>query len=120
MQSVPSNRPPYSGNAFENTRPEDAWPDNASPPYSATPDPAPPMRASQFFISTLKEAPADADVVSQQLMLRAGMIKKLAAGIYTYMPLGLRAIRKIEAIIRDEMNRAGAIELLMPVVQPAE
>ncbi len=78
------------------------------------------MRASQFFVSTLKEAPADADVVSQQLMLRAGMIKKLAAGIYTYMPLGLRSIRKIEAIIREEMNRAGAIELLMPVVQPAE
>jgi prolyl-tRNA synthetase len=78
------------------------------------------MRASRFFVSTLKEAPADADVVSQQLMLRAGMIKKLAAGIYTYMPLGLRSIRKIEAIIREEMNRAGAIELLMPVVQPAE
>src|SRR5436853_4696569 len=82
--------------------------------------PIPPMRASQFFLSTLKEAPADADIVSQQLMLRAGMIKKLAAGIYTYMPLGLRSIRKIEAIIREEMNRAGAIELLMPVVQPAE
>jgi prolyl-tRNA synthetase len=78
------------------------------------------MRASRFFISTLKEAPADADVVSQQLMLRAGMIKKLAAGIYTYMPIGLRSIRRIEAIIREEMNRAGAIELLMPVVQPAE
>jgi prolyl-tRNA synthetase len=78
------------------------------------------MRASQFFVSTLKEAPADADVVSQQLMLRAGMIKKLAAGIYTYMPMGLRSIRKIEAIIREQMNRAGAIELLMPVVQPAE
>jgi prolyl-tRNA synthetase len=78
------------------------------------------MRASRFFVSTLKEAPADADVVSQQLMLRAGMIKKLAAGIYTYMPIGLRSIRKIETIIREEMNRAGAIELLMPVVQPAE
>jgi prolyl-tRNA synthetase len=78
------------------------------------------MRASQFFVSTLKEAPADADVVSQQLMLRAGMIRKLAAGIYTYMPIGLRSIRRIEAIIREEMNRAGAIELLMPVVQPAE
>jgi prolyl-tRNA synthetase len=78
------------------------------------------MRASQFFISTLKEAPADAEVASQQLMLRAGFIKKLAAGIYTYMPMGLRSIRKIEAIIRDEMNRAGAIELLMPVIQPAE
>ncbi|MGE5665743.1 MAG: proline--tRNA ligase, partial [Betaproteobacteria bacterium] len=78
------------------------------------------MRASTFFISTQKEAPADAEVVSQKLMLRAGMIKKLAAGIYNYMPLGLRSIRKIEAIIRDEMNRAGAVELLMPVIQPAE
>jgi prolyl-tRNA synthetase len=78
------------------------------------------MRASQFFISTLKEAPSDAEVVSHKLMLRAGMIKKLAAGIYSYMPMGLRVIRKIEAIIREEMNGAGAIELLMPVVQPAE
>ncbi len=78
------------------------------------------MRARQFLISTLKEAPADAEVISHSLMLRAGMIKKLAAGIYTYMPMGLRVIRKIEAIIREEMNRAGAIELLMPVVQPAE
>ncbi len=78
------------------------------------------MRASQFFISTLKEAPADADVASQKLMLRAGMIRKLAAGIYNYMPIGLRSIRKIEAIIREEMNAAGAIELLMPVIQPAE
>jgi len=78
------------------------------------------MRARQFFISTLKEAPADAEVVSHSLMLRAGMIKKLAAGIYTYMPMGLRSIRRIEQIIREEMNRAGAVELLMPVVQPAE
>ena len=78
------------------------------------------MRARQFFISTLKEAPADAEVISHSLMLRAGMIKKLAAGIYTYMPMGLRSIRKIEQIIREEMNRAGAVELLMPVVQPAE
>ncbi len=78
------------------------------------------MRASRFFISTLKEAPADAEVVSQALMLRAGMIRKLAAGLYTYMPLGLRSLRKVEAIVREEMNRAGAIELLMPVVQPAE
>jgi prolyl-tRNA synthetase len=78
------------------------------------------MRASQFLISTLKEAPADAEVVSHSLMLRAGMIKKLAAGIYTYLPMGLRVIRKIEAIIREEMNRAGAVELLMPVIQPAE
>ena len=78
------------------------------------------MKASQFFISTLKEAPADAEVVSHRLMLRAGFIKRLSAGIYTYMPMGLRVIRKIEAIVRDEMNAAGAIELLMPVVQPAE
>ena len=78
------------------------------------------MRARHFFISTLKEAPTDAEVISHSLMLRAGMIRRLAAGIYTYMPIGLRSIRKIEAIIREEMNRAGAIELLMPVVQPAE
>jgi prolyl-tRNA synthetase len=78
------------------------------------------MRARQFFISTLKEAPADAEVISHSLMLRAGMIRKLAAGIYTYMPMGLRSIRKIEQIVREEMNRAGAVELLMPVVQPAE
>ncbi len=78
------------------------------------------MKASQFFISTLKEAPADAEVVSHQLMTRAGMIKKLGAGIYTLMPLGLRVVRKIEAIVREEMNRAGAVELCMPVVQPAE
>ena len=70
------------------------------------------MRARSFFISTLKEAPADADVISQQYMIRSGMIKKLAAGVYTYMPLGLRVIRKIENIIRDEMVRAGSIELL--------
>jgi len=78
------------------------------------------MKASQFFISTLKEAPADAEVVSHQLMTRAGMIKKLGAGIYTLMPMGLRVVRKIEAIVREEMNRAGAVELSMPVVQPAE
>jgi len=78
------------------------------------------MKASQFFISTLKEAPADAEVVSHKLMMRAGMIKRLGAGIYNYMPMGLRVIRKVEAIIREEMNRAGAVELLMPVVQPAE
>ncbi len=78
------------------------------------------MRARQFFISTLKEAPADAEVLSHSLMLRAGMIRRLAAGIYTYMPIALRSIRKIEAIIREEMNRAGAVELLMPIIQPAE
>jgi prolyl-tRNA synthetase len=78
------------------------------------------MRATQTFISTLKEAPSDAEIDSHRLMLRAGLIKRLSAGIYSYMPLGLRVIRKVEAIIREEMNRAGAIELLMPVVQPAE
>jgi len=78
------------------------------------------MRASRFFISTLKEAPSDAEIVSHQLMMRAGMIKRLGSGIYTYMPMGLRVIRKVEAIVRDEMNKAAAIELLMPLVQPAE
>jgi prolyl-tRNA synthetase len=78
------------------------------------------MRASQFHIATLKEAPADADIISQQLMIRAGMIKKISAGIYNYMPMGLRVIRKVDAIVREEMNRAGAIEMTMPVVQPAE
>ncbi len=78
------------------------------------------MKASQFLVSTLKEAPADAEVVSHQLMIRAGMIKRLGAGIYNFMPMGLRVIRKVEAIVREEMNRAGAIELSMPVVQPAE
>lgn len=78
------------------------------------------MRYNQFFIPTLKEVPSDAEVVSHQLMLRAGMIRKVSAGIYTYMPLGLRSIRKFEKIVREEMNRAGAIELLMPGVQPAE
>lgn len=78
------------------------------------------MRASRFFISTLKEAPSDAEIVSHKLMMRAGMIKRLGSGIYTYMPIGLRVIRKVEAIVREEMNRAHAIELLMPLVQPAE
>ena len=78
------------------------------------------MKASQTFISTLKEAPADAEIVSHRLMMRAGLIKRLGAGIYNYMPLGLRVIRKIEGIVREEMVRAGAVELLMPVVQPAE
>ncbi|UCE31337.1 MAG: proline--tRNA ligase [Burkholderiales bacterium] len=78
------------------------------------------MRATRFHIATLKEAPADAEVVSHRLMTRAGMIRRLAGGIYSYMPMGLRVIRRIEAIIREEMNRAGAIELLMPVIQPAE
>ena len=78
------------------------------------------MRVSQFFISTLKEAPSEAELVSHRLMLRAGYIKKLASGLYTWMPLGLRVLRKVEAVVREEMNRSGGIELLMPAVQPAE
>ena len=78
------------------------------------------MRVSKFFISTLKEAPSEAEVVSHQLMLRAGLIKRLTSGVYTWMPLGLRVLRKVETIIREEMNRSGAIELSMPAVQPAE
>lgn len=78
------------------------------------------MKASRFFIGTLKEAPADAEIVSHKLMVRAGMIRRVAGGIYNYLPVGLRSIRKVEAIVREEMNRAGAIELLMPAVQPAE
>ena len=78
------------------------------------------MRASRFFISTLKEAPADAEIISHQLMLRAGMIRRLGSGIYNYLPMGLRVIRKAEQFVREEMDRAGAIELLMPLVQPAE
>lgn len=78
------------------------------------------MKASQFHIATLKEAPADAEVISHKLMMRAGMIKKLGAGIYTLMPMGLRVVNKVQAIVREEMNRAGAVELTMPVVQPAD
>ena len=78
------------------------------------------MRATQFFISTTKEAPSEAELASHKLMLRAGLIKRLGSGLYTWMPLGLRALRRVEAIVREEMNRAGAIELLMPAVQPAE
>ncbi len=80
----------------------------------------PAMRTSQYFISTLKEAPSDAEIVSHQLMLRAGLVKRLAGGIYTWMPVGLRVLRKVENIVREEMDRAGAIELSMPAVQPAE
>src|SRR3954467_12275890 len=78
------------------------------------------MRWSQYFINTLREVPSDADVISQKLMMRAGMIRKVAAGIYTYLPLRLRSVRKLEQIVREEMNRAGAVELLMPAIQPAE
>ncbi len=78
------------------------------------------MRYTQYFVPTVKETPADAEVVSHKLMLRAGMVRKVAAGIYNYLPLGLRSIRKVENIVREEMNRAGAIEILMPMVTPAE
>jgi prolyl-tRNA synthetase len=78
------------------------------------------MRWSRYFINTLREVPSDADVISQKLMMRAGMIRKVAAGIYTYLPLGLRSIKKLEEIVRQEMNRAGGVELLMPAIQPGE
>ena len=78
------------------------------------------MRTSKFFIATQKEVPAEAEILSHRLMLRASLIRRLAAGIYTWLPLGLRVVRKVEAIVREEMNRAGALELAMPVVQPAE
>src|ERR1019366_2144438 len=102
------------GRASTGVEPPERAPRPQGAAYSAT------MKASQFFISTLKEAPADAEVASHRLMLRAGFIKRLSAGIYPYMPMGLRVIRKIEQIVREEMNAAGAVELLMPVVQPAE
>ena len=78
------------------------------------------MRASQFYLPTLKEAPAEADVVSQQLMLRAGLIKKISAGIYSWMPIGLRTLRRVEQVVREEMNAAGALETYLPHVVPAE
>lgn len=78
------------------------------------------MRVSKFLLSTVRETPADAETVSHQLMLRAGMIRKLAAGVYNWLPLGLRVLRKVEGVVRDEMNRAGAQEVLMPAIQPAE
>ncbi|HFQ13614.1 MAG TPA: proline--tRNA ligase, partial [Gammaproteobacteria bacterium] len=78
------------------------------------------MRVSRFLLATQKEVPADAEIISHRLMLRAGMIRKLAAGLYNWLPLGLRVLRKVEAIVREEMDRAGAQEVLMPAVQPAE
>ncbi len=78
------------------------------------------MRTSQFPLNTVKETPADAEIISHQLMIRAGLIRKLAAGLYNWLPLGLRVLRKVETIVREEMDRAGALEVLMPVVQPAE
>jgi prolyl-tRNA synthetase len=94
--------------------------DYIDPPVEITGSVRIQMKASRFHLATLKEAPSDAEVISHRLMTRAGMIRKLAGGIYSYMPLGLRVIRRIEAIIREEMDRAGAVELLMPVIQPAE
>lgn len=76
------------------------------------------MRTSQYLLSTQKETPADAEVISHQLMLRAGMIRKLASGLYTWLPTGVRVLKKVENIVREEMNNAGAIEVSMPVVQP--
>ncbi len=78
------------------------------------------MRISKFFISTQKEAPSEAELISHRLMLRAGYIKKLASGLYTWMPLGLRVLRKVETVVREEMNKGGGIEALMPAIQPAE
>ena len=78
------------------------------------------MRISRFYLPTLREVPAEAEVISHQLMLRGGMLRKLSAGIYSWLPLGLRVLRRVEGIIRDEMNRAGALEVLLPAVQPAE
>src|SRR6266699_672904 len=79
-----------------------------------------PMRLSQYPLNTMKETPAEAEVVSHQLMLRAGLIRRLAAGLYSWLPMGLKVLQKVECIIREEMNRAGAFELVMPVIQPAE
>ena len=78
------------------------------------------MRTSHFPLQTLKETPSDASIESHKLMLRAGMIRKLAAGLYTWLPLGLRVLRKVENIVREEMDKSGALEVLMPAVQPAE
>lgn len=78
------------------------------------------MRASHLLLSTLKETPADAEIISHQLMLRAGLVRKLAAGLYTWLPVGLRVLRKVETIVREEMDKLGAQEVLMPLVQPAD
>ncbi|HCT98831.1 MAG TPA: proline--tRNA ligase, partial [Methylococcaceae bacterium] len=78
------------------------------------------MRTSTFPLNTVKETPSDAEIISHQLMIRAGLIRKLASGLYTWLPLGLRVLRKVEKIVRDEMETAGALEVLMPGLQPAE
>src|SRR6185437_11451868 len=89
------------------------------PPSDRTGHP-PPMLLSRYPINTVKEMPSEAEVISHQLMLRAGLIRRVAAGIYTWLPFGLRTLRKVETIVREEMDRAGALELLMPAIQPAE
>src|SRR5688572_32277505 len=101
--TVSSRRRPRHGKMAASLRPE-----------------VPPMRLSQFHLHTSKETPAEAEIVSHKLMLKAGMIRKLAAGLYTWSPLGLRVLRKVERAVREEMNAAGAIEVLMPAVQPKE
>jgi len=78
------------------------------------------MRTSQFPLNTVKETPSDAEIASHQLMIRAGLVRKLAAGLYNWLPLGVRILQKVESIVREEMNNAGALEVLMPVVQPAD
>ncbi len=78
------------------------------------------MRTSQFLIATLRETPADAEIISHQLMLRAGLIRQVAAGVYNWLPLGHRVLRKVETVVREEMNRSGAQEVLLPAIQPAE
>src|SRR5690606_30217691 len=90
------------------------------PPVVPPMEPVSPMRWSRYPINTMKDTPAEAELVSHRLMLRAGLIRRLAAGIYTWTPLGLLTLRKVETIVREEMDRAGAFELLMPAVQPAE
>ena len=78
------------------------------------------MRATQYLLATQREVPAEAEVISHKLMLRAGMIRRLASGLYTWLPTGLRVLRNVERVVREEMNKAGALEMLMPVVQPEE
>src|SRR5258707_13111493 len=78
------------------------------------------MRATRYYLATLKEAPQEAELASHKLMLRAGLIRKLGSGLYTWMPLGLKVVKRVEAIVREEMNRAGALEMLAPPIQPAE
>src|SRR5207247_9246106 len=97
-----------------------SWQENNRQCVMRPADFAPCMRWSQTLVPTLKETPAEAEIISQKLLLRAGLIRKLTGGLYTFLPLGLRALRKIEQIVREEMNRAGGLELLMPALQPPD